>query len=81
MQLSVSICHILNLYYDHSNATKEAFMANYVPSMSKEDLLELREILKRTIKNAEEKGDGESIGLVGTYAELEEVEDRLKELA
>lgn len=56
-------------------------MANYVPSMSKEDLLELREILKRTIKNAEEKGDGESIGLVGAYAELEEVEDRLKELA
>ena len=54
-------------------------MANYVPTMSKKDLLELREILKRTIKNAEEKGDGESIGLVGTYAELEEVEERLKE--
>lgn len=56
-------------------------MANYVPSMSKEDLLELREILRRTIKEAEENGEGASIGLVGTYAELEDVEERLKELA
>ncbi|SHM74143.1 hypothetical protein [Fibrobacter sp. UWB7] len=55
-------------------------MANYVPTMSKKDLLELREILKRTIKEAEEKGEGTLIGLVGTYAELEDVEERLKEL-
>ena len=56
-------------------------MANYVPTMSKKDLLELREILKRTIKETEEKGEGASIGLVGTYAELDDVEELLKELA
>ena len=32
---------------------------------------------KVVIKEAEEKGEGASIGLVGTYAELEEVEERL----
>ena len=31
-------------------------------------------------EEAEENGEGASIGLVGTYAELEDVEERLKEL-
>ena len=40
-------------------------MANYVPTMPKEDL---------------EKYGKDTIGTVSTYAELEEVEERLKEL-
>jgi hypothetical protein len=55
-------------------------MANYVPTMSKKDLLELREILKKTIKEDLEKYGKDTIGTVSTYAELEEVEERLKEL-
>ena len=55
-------------------------MANYVPTMSEKDLIELREILKKTIKETEEKEGKDTIGLVGTYAELEEVEERLKEI-
>lgn len=69
-----------NLDYDHSDEIKEALMANYVPTMSKKDLLELREILKKTIKDNIEKEGGDTIGTVSTYAELEEVEERLKEL-
>lgn len=55
-------------------------MANYVPTMTKQDLLELREILKKTIQETEEKEGKDTIGLVGTYAELDDVEERLKEI-
>lgn len=63
-------------------------MANYVPSMSKEDLLELREILKKTIQETKDEAEGltgldyvkATIHLPSDEAELEEVEERLKEL-
>ena len=55
-------------------------MANYVPTMTKQDLLELREILKKTIQDDIEKHGEVTIGSVSTCAELEEVEERLKEL-
>ncbi len=55
-------------------------MANYVPTMSKKDLLELREILKKTIQEDLEKYGEVTIGAVSTCAELEEVEERLNEL-
>lgn len=55
-------------------------MANYVPTMSKKDLLELREILKKTIQEDLEKYGEVTIGAVSTCAELEEVEERLKEI-
>ena len=55
-------------------------MANYVPTMTKQDLLELREILKKTIQEDLEKYGEVTIGAVSTCAELEEVEERLKEI-
>lgn len=56
-------------------------MANYVPTMPKEDLLKLRETLKKTIQEDLEKYGKDTIGTVSTYAELEDVEELLKELA
>ena len=64
-------------------------MANYVPPMSKKDLLELREILKRRIKETKDEAKGLSdkdyavatISLPSDEAELEEVEERLMELS
>ncbi|ACX75378.1 hypothetical protein Fisuc_1785 [Fibrobacter succinogenes subsp. succinogenes S85] len=63
-------------------------MANYVPSMSKEDLLKLRENLKRRIKETKDEAKGLSgkdyaiatISLPSDEAELEDVEERLKKL-
>ena len=55
-------------------------MANYVPTMTKQDLLELREILKKTIQDDIEKHGKVTIGAVSTCAELEEVEEMLKEI-
>ena len=55
-------------------------MANYVPTMTKQDLLELREILKKTIQNDIKKHGEVTIGTVSTYAELEDVEEMLKEI-
>ena len=55
-------------------------MANYVPTMTQQDLLELREILQKTIQDDIEKHGEVTIGSVSTCAELEEVEERLKEL-
>ena len=55
-------------------------MANYVPTMTKQDLLELREILKKTIQDDIKKHGEVTIGTVSTSAELEDVEERLKEI-
>lgn len=55
-------------------------MANYVPTMTKQDLLKLRETLKKTIQEDKEKYGEDTIATVGTKAELEEVEERLKEI-
>lgn len=63
-------------------------MANYVPTMTKQDLLELREILKKTIQETKDEAKGLSdkdyaiatIHLPDDEAELEDVEDRLKEI-
>ena len=55
-------------------------MANYVPEMSEKELLKLRETLKKTIQEDLEKYGEVTIGAVSTCAELEEVEERLKEL-
>ena len=55
-------------------------MANYVPTMTKQDLLKLRETLKKTIQEDIEKYGEETIGTVATHAELEDVEERLKEI-
>lgn len=63
-------------------------MANYVPTMTKQDLLELREILKKTIQETKDEAKGltgvdyvkATIHLPDDEAELEDVEDRLKEI-
>ena len=63
-------------------------MANYVPTMTKQDLLKLRETLKKTIQETKDEAKGltgidcvkVTIGSVSTCAELEEVEERLKEI-
>lgn len=55
-------------------------MANYVPTMTKQDLLELREILKKTIQDDIKKHGEVTIGTVSTCAELEDVEEMLKEI-
>ena len=63
-------------------------MANYVPTMSKKDLLELREILKRRIKETKDEAKGltgvdyviATINLPADEAELEDVEEMLKEI-
>lgn len=55
-------------------------MANYVPTMTKQDLLELREILKKTIQDDIKKHGEVTIGTVSTSAELEDVEEMLKEI-
>ena len=55
-------------------------MANYVPTMTKQDLLKLRETLKKTIQEDLEKYGEVTIGAVSTCAELEEVEERLREI-
>ena len=63
-------------------------MANYVPTMPKEDLLKLRETLKKTIQETKDEAEGltgldyvkATIHLSTDEAELEEVEERLKEL-
>lgn len=63
-------------------------MANYVPTMTKQDLLELREILKKTIQETKNEAKGltgvdyvkATIHLPDDEAELEDVEERLKEI-
>ena len=63
-------------------------MANYVPTMTKQDLLELREILKKTIQETKDEAKGltgvdyvkATIHLPADEAELEDVEERLKEI-
>lgn len=55
-------------------------MANYVPTMTKQDLLELREILKKTIQDDIKKHGEVTIGTVSTCVELEDVEEMLKEI-
>ena len=63
-------------------------MANYVPTMTKQDLRELREILKKTIQETKDEAKGltgvdyvkATIHLPDDEAELEDVEDRLKEI-
>ena len=63
-------------------------MANYVPTMTKQDLLELREILKKTIQETKDEAKGltgvdyvkATIHLPDDEAELEDVEERLKEI-
>lgn len=64
-------------------------MANYVPTMTKQDLLKLRETLKKTIQETKDEAKGltgvdcvkATIHLPADEAELEEVEERLKEIA
>ncbi len=55
-------------------------MANYVPEMSEKELLKLRETLKKNIQEDLEKYGEVTIGAVSTCAELEEVEERLREI-
>lgn len=63
-------------------------MANYVPTMTKQDLLKLRETLKKTIQDTKDEAKGltgidcvkVTINLPADEAELEEVEERLKEI-
>ena len=63
-------------------------MANYVPTMTKQDLLKLRETLKKTIQETKDEAKGltgvdcvkATIHLPADEAELEEVEERLKEI-
>ena len=63
-------------------------MANYVPEMSEKELLTLRETLKRTIQETKDEAKGLSgvdhvkatIHLPADEAELEEVEERLREI-
>ena len=63
-------------------------MANYVPTMPKEDLHKLRETLKKTIQETKDEAKGltgvdyvkATIHLPADEAELEDVEDRLKEI-
>lgn len=63
-------------------------MANYVPTMTKQDLLELREILKKTIQETKDEAKGLSdkdyaiatIHLPDIEEELEDVEEMLKEI-
>ena len=63
-------------------------MANYVPTMTKQDLLELREILKKTIQETKDEAKGltgvdyvkATIHLPEDESELEDVEERLKEI-
>ena len=63
-------------------------MANYVPTMTKQGLLKLRETLKKTIQETKDKAKGLSgkdyavatIHLPADEAELEEVEEMLKEI-
>ena len=63
-------------------------MANYVPTMTKQDLLKLRETLKKTIQETKDEAKGLSgkdyviatINLPADEAELEDVEEMLKEI-
>lgn len=63
-------------------------MANYVPTMTKQELLKLRETLKKTIQDTKDEAKGltgvdcvkATIHLPADEAELEEVEERLKEI-
>lgn len=63
-------------------------MANYVPTMTKQELLKLRETLKKTIQETKDEAKGltgvdcvkATIHLPADEAELEEVEERLKEI-
>ena len=63
-------------------------MANYIPTMTKQDLLKLRETLKKTIQETKDEAKGltgvdyvkATIHLPADEAELEEVEERLKEI-
>lgn len=63
-------------------------MANYVPTMTKQDLLKLRETLKKTIQETKDEAKGitgvdyviATINLPADEAELEDVEERLKEI-
>lgn len=63
-------------------------MANYVPTMTKQDLLELREILKKNIQKTKDKAKGltgvdyvkATIHLPDVEEELEDVEEMLKEI-
>lgn len=63
-------------------------MANYVPTMTKQGLLELREILKKTIQETKDEAKGltgvdyvkATIHLPEDESELEDVEERLKEI-
>ena len=63
-------------------------MANYVPPMTKQGLLKLRETLKKTIQETKDKAKGLSgkdyavatIYLPDVEEELEDVEEMLKEL-
>ena len=63
-------------------------MANYVPPMTKQGLLELREILKKTIQETKDEAKGLSgkdyaiatIHLPDVEEELEDVEEMLKEI-
>lgn len=63
-------------------------MANYVPTMTKQDLLKLRETLKKTIQETKNEAKGlteldyvkATIHLPADEAELEDVEEMLKEI-
>ena len=56
-------------------------MANYVPTMTKQDLLELREILKKNIKKTKDKAKGlTGVDYVKATIHLPDVEERLKEI-
>lgn len=63
-------------------------MANYVPTMTKQDLLKLRETLKKTIQETKDEAKGltgvdyviATINLPADEAELEDVEEMLKEI-
>ena len=61
-------------------------MANYVPTMTKQELLKLRETLKKTIQETKDEAKGltgvdyviATINLPADEAELEDVEEMLK---
>ena len=63
-------------------------MANYVPTMTKQELLKLRETLKKTIQETKDEAKGitgvdyviATINLPADEAELEDVEEMLKEI-
>ena len=63
-------------------------MANYVPTMTKQELLKLRETLNKTIQETKDEAKGltgvdyviATINLPADEAELEDVEEMLKEI-